>query len=80
MSRVYLTDTTKMLCASKIEMGKRRKVSLIEGNAKCRHIKINLYRDFVADVYLSEATPLYTLYMCMQVYLFTQGRGEGGKS
>ncbi len=43
-------------------------------------------RDFAAGVYLSEAQnllppPLYTLYTCTYsiVYLFTQGRGEGGE-
>jgi hypothetical protein len=36
--------------------------------------KIDLSRDFAAGVYLSEPTspPLYTLYLCIQVYLFAQ--------
>ncbi len=61
-----------------------RKISLIEGIAKCRHLKkIYLYRDFAAGVYLSEAQnpippPLHTVYVYSiqyTVYLFTQGRG-----
>jgi hypothetical protein len=43
--------------------------------------KSYLKRDFAAGVYLSEAqnptTPPYTLYT---VYLFTQGKGEGGRA
>jgi hypothetical protein len=45
-------------------------------------IKIELWRDIAAGVYLSEAqktcpSPLYTLYKCIQyVYLFIEGRGE----
>jgi len=49
--------------------------------------KIDLYRDFAAGVYLSEApssplihTPPYTLYTCiLNRYLFTLGRGERAK-
>jgi hypothetical protein len=33
----------------------RRKIRLIEGNAKCRRKKIDLQMDFAAGVYLSEA-------------------------
>jgi hypothetical protein len=36
----------------------RRKIRLIEGNAKYRHLKTYLSKDFAAGVYLSEATPL----------------------
>jgi hypothetical protein len=32
-----------------------RKIRLIEGNAKCRHLKNELYRDLAAGVYQSEA-------------------------
>ncbi len=45
---------------------------------------IDLYRDFAAGIYLSEAQnpipppPLQTVYV-YTVYLFTQGRGEGGE-
>ncbi len=45
--------------------------------------KIDLYRDFAAGVYLSEAqnsySPLHTVNM-YTVFLFTQGGGEGGES
>jgi hypothetical protein len=57
----------------------RRKIRLLEGNAKCRHLKkLNLKRDFVAGVYLSEAqNPIsspFSVYV-YTVYLFTKGRG-----
>jgi hypothetical protein len=47
--------------------------------------KIYVKRDFAAGVYLSEAPEShtlfsYTLYACIYtVYLFTQGRGGGGR-
>jgi hypothetical protein len=56
----------------------RRKIRLIEGNAKCRYLK----RDFAAGVYLSEAQnpipppPLHPVYM-YTVHLFA--RGEEGE-
>ncbi len=49
-----------------------RKKRLIEGNAKCRHIK-----DFAAGVYLSDAqNPIapYTLYTCI---LYTNSHRKG---
>jgi hypothetical protein len=53
----------------------RRNIRLIEGSAKCRHLKkLACKRDFAAGVYLSETQnppPPPTL------YLFTQGRGGG---
>ncbi len=46
----------------------------------CHFLKIHLWRDLAADVYLYEAPPLcYTLYKYMPLYLFTQGRGGGGE-
>ncbi len=58
-----------------------RKIRLIEGNAKCRHLKYQ--RDFAEGVFLSEAQnpiripPLHTVYV-YRVYFFTQKRGGGG--
>jgi hypothetical protein len=54
----------------------RRKMKLIEGIAKCRHLKDDLSGDFAAGVNLSMGQnpihpPLHTVY----VYS-TQGRGE----
>jgi hypothetical protein len=45
--------------------------------------KIDLFRDFAAGVYLSKGQnpippPLHTVFV-YTVYLFTQGRGEGGE-
>jgi hypothetical protein len=37
----------------------RSKIRLIEDNAKCRHLKNDLKRDFPAGVYLSEAQKPY---------------------
>jgi hypothetical protein len=58
----------------------RKKIRLIEGNAKCCHLKINLKRDCAAGVYMSESqNPIphpHTVYL-YTVYLFTQGRGGG---
>ncbi len=56
----------------------RRKIRLMEGNAKCRLKKIDLERDFAKGVYLSEAhtTPHYTL--CISEYsarIFKQSIG-----
>jgi hypothetical protein len=63
----------------------RRKIRLIEFNAKCRHLK-KLTLKWLCGRCLSvwgpepHTTP-YTLYMCIQyMYLFTQGKGEGGDS
>jgi hypothetical protein len=38
-----------------LENMKRRKIRLIESNAKCRNLKSDLDRHFAAGVYLSEA-------------------------
>jgi hypothetical protein len=43
-----------MCMQSKAHTSDRRKIRLIEGYAKCRHLKIDLYKDFAAGVYLSE--------------------------
>ncbi len=63
-----------------------RKIIPIEGNAKCRHITIiDLYRDSVAGVFLSEAQnsippPLpYTLYTCIQYTFSHREVGEEGE-
>jgi hypothetical protein len=41
--------------------------------------KIDQYRYFAAGSYLSEVqNPIHTVYVYL-VYLFTQGRGEGGR-
>jgi hypothetical protein len=61
-------------------LGSYRKIRLIEGNAKCRHLKSDLERDFAAALYLPEPPPVThcTLYSVhTYVYLFTQGRGGG---
>ncbi len=56
----------------------RRKIRLIEDNAKCRHLKKSTS---TAGFYLSEAQnpipppPLHTVYV-YTVYLIKQGRGE----
>ncbi len=61
----------------------RRKIRLIEGNTKCRHLKkIDLLRDFAAGVYLSEAQnpkPSPSLQHCIREYsiLIHTGKGEG---
>jgi hypothetical protein len=65
----------------------RRKIRLILGNAKCRHLKklVDLEMDFMAGVYLSEAQkpipPPLPITHCLlaysTIYLFTQGRGVG---
>jgi hypothetical protein len=57
----------------------RRKIRIIEGNAKCRHLKTLTCKDTLLQVFISlrpepHAQPLYTLYT---VYLFTQGGGGG---
>jgi hypothetical protein len=51
----------------------RRKIRLIEGNAKCRHLKNGLERDFASARFLTKA-PSLTVHK--YIYLFTQGRGE----
>jgi hypothetical protein len=64
--------------------GRRRKVRLIEGNAKCRHLKTITCKGTLRQEYicLSPRTPYttpYTLYTCILYsipYLFTQGRGK----
>jgi hypothetical protein len=60
-----------------------RKIRLTEGNAKCRHLKfVHLYRDFAADVYLSEAQdpipPPLTHCVCGYSILIHTGKGNGG--
>ncbi len=59
----------------------RRKVRLIEGNAKCRHLKKMTCRGTLRQVFICmmPKTPSPTLTHCIRVYstvyLFTQGRG-----
>jgi hypothetical protein len=59
----------------------RRKIRLKEGNAKCRHLKNDLKRDFAAGVYLSESqNPIfrtYTLYT--HIYSKFIHTGKGGE-
>ena len=59
-----------------------RMIRLIEGNVKCVVIeKIDLYRDFAADDYLSEAKNPYPFppLHCIRVYsiLIHTWKGEG---
>jgi hypothetical protein len=61
----------------------RKKIQLIEGNAKCRHLKKLTWTSRQVSICLRPRTPYlppYTLYTCIlyTVYLFTQGRGGGG--
>jgi hypothetical protein len=62
----------------------RRKIRLIEGNAKCRHLnkltcKRTLRQVFIFQMPRTPYSPPYTLYTCTQVYLFTRRRGEVGR-
>jgi hypothetical protein len=64
-------------------MGKiRRKIRLIEDNAKCHHLKKLSYKGTLRQVFLClrprTQSPPFT--HCIRVYniLFTQGRGEEG--
>ena len=59
----------------------RRKIRLIEGNAKCCHLKT--LKGTLRQVFICPEPPpppAYTLYTCIHctVYLFTQGREGGG--
>ncbi len=54
----------------------RRKIRLIEGNEKCRHIKKWLVRDFAADIYLPDAPLTHTEYIHIPIpVLIHRGRG-----
>jgi hypothetical protein len=62
----------------------RRKIRLIESNAKCCHLKKlickgTLQRDFAAVVYLSEAqNPVQPPPPLQSVYVYTVHTGKGG--
>ncbi len=62
----------------------RRKIRLIEDNAKCPHLKILLVQElcgrFLSVWGLESHTPLYTLYTCIQnTYSHREGRGVRGR-
>jgi hypothetical protein len=67
----------------------RRKIRMIECNAKCRYLKKFTCKGILRQVlYLSEAPsapnpklpPPNTLYVFLQYTFFTQGRGEGERA
>jgi|688.fasta_scaffold323574_1 hypothetical protein len=60
---------------------KRRKISLTEVNAKCRHLKkFTCKGTFAADVYLSEAqTPKTPLTHYIRVQYYTYSHRAGGR-
>ena len=67
-----------------LNMHERRKIRLIEGNAKCRHLKKVTSKGTLRQVFIClrprtayPPSPLHTVYCTRTVHLFTQGRGEG---
>jgi hypothetical protein len=61
----------------------RRKIRLIEGKAKCRHLKILTCKGTLRQVFIclrprTPYTPLSHCILVYSIYLFTQGRREGG--
>jgi hypothetical protein len=78
------TNTTVCITNNVLSKG-HGLINNIDAKAKSRHLKKLLLRALCDTVYLSEAQnaipPLYTLYNVYvhKVYLFTQGRGDGGR-
>ncbi len=100
-SKLYIYSKIRTLCKnfsqmihikSQILIGfkdtlPRRKIRLIEGNAKCRHLKKLSCKGTLRQVFICRrprttypppAQCTHTVYV-YKVDLFTQGRGEGGE-
>ncbi len=76
--------TTEIFYNEKSELYKCRKIRHTEDNAKCRHLNKLACRGtlqvFICLRPRPPYPPPYTLYTCIQVYLFTKGRGIEGES
>ncbi len=59
----------------------RKKISLTEGNGKCRHLKNNLWSDFAAGVCNRPRAPYPPLRLthCVRVYSILIHTGKGGR-
>ncbi len=59
----------------------RRKIRLIEGNAKCRHLKKFTCKGTLRQVFIClRSPPPYTLYIRVCSILIHKGTGGGGES